>query len=365
MMSPNEKNKVKIRQICFVFLAFLPVTKISLLPSVIASFCEEQLYLACLLNCLLDLGVLAIILFIVKKHDNNTLFEIIKTNFSNTLAQIVYFFYGMYFLIKAILPIFEQQDYIHNTLYEISPSTIIFMPFFILSFYASLKGLKILGRCADLSIWFTLLGLFLVFLLSVPQGDFTNLLPIIQKPTYKPINASFKTLIWYSDSIYMLFFMGHFKQEGKQNKKVLLSFLGASLVTVFFMIVFYATFSHIAKTRFLAVPELTIYSLSLANTARFDYIAIFLLMFSQVFAIILPIYFATKCFERAFGFKSSFIPAIIVNLSLAVLTYIFSGKLFLVLKIITDYFSIFFIIVGYIVPLLLLFLPRRSYEVQT
>lgn len=363
-MSPNEKNKLKLRQIAFIFLAFMPVTKISLLPSVTAGYAEEQLWLASLISFAADICVLCIALLLCRKHGNSTLFNILEKRLGKFSARTIYFLYGIYFMLKASLPLIEQQDYVQNTLYEITPSALIFMPLFIVSFYQSLKGLKILGRCADVFIFFTAAGVALTFLLSVPAADFTNILPIIQKLSYKPVIASFKTVTWYSDSVYMLLFMGHFKVEKHQAKKLIGSYAAAALTVIFFMIVFYSSFASIAKTRYFATPEMTIYSLSIANAARFDYIAIFLLMFPQVFAIILPIYLATKCFERAFGLKTSIVPAIAVNLLLTVFIVIFQGKLFSVLSVMTDVLSYVFLFFGYVVPVLLLFIPEvKTYEI--
>lgn len=359
-MTQTERNKLKLRQICFVFLAFSPVTKIALLPSVLAGFCEERLWVSASLIFSCDILVLFSVLHLCKKHGHKTLFEILEGNFSKIFAKIVYFLYGVYFMIKTTVPLLEQQDYVHNTLYEISPSVFIFLPLFLVSFYMSLKGLKIIGRCADACIFLTAIGFFMVFFLSLPSADFTNILPIIQKPTYKPVIGAFKSVVWFSDSVYLLLFMGNFKEEKGQTLKIVGSYLTSALVIEFFMITFYSTFSSIANTRFFATSELTIYSLAITNSARFDYIAIFMLMFSQVFAIILPIFLATKCFERAFALNKALIPSIVVNIILSIFTIIFTGKLFTVLRIICDYFSYVFIIFGYIIPFSLLLIKKEK-----
>lgn len=358
MTTTNELDKLKLRQICFIFLAFTPVTKIALLPSVLAGFCEETLWISTLLSFSLDVGVLLIFLRLSVKRRGETAFSIAEKTFSKPVARIFSFLYGAYFMLKATVPLLEQQDYVHNTLYEISPSIFIFLPFFILSFYLSLKGLKIIGRCADASIWLTAVGFIMVFLLAIPKVDYTNILPIIQKPTYKPVIGSLRSVIWFSDSVYCLLFLGHFKTEKGQTLKLTLSYIAVAVVVTFFMVTFYASFTSIAKTRFFATPELTIYSLAITNSARFDYIAIFILMFSQVFAIILPIFLATKCFKKAFNLKSALVPAIVVNAVLATFTVVFTGKLFAVLAVISNYLSYAFIFFGYVVPVMLLFVPK-------
>ena len=131
MTGLNEKNKLKLRQVCFILLAFVPVTKISLLPAIIAGLCEEQLWAATVINVFLDLLVILSIMALLKKHGNTPIFTVVEKSLSKPLARALYLGYGLYFLIKAVLPLLEQQDYIQNVLYEVTPSVVIFLPFFI------------------------------------------------------------------------------------------------------------------------------------------------------------------------------------------------------------------------------------------
>ncbi|MBR7136114.1 MAG: GerAB/ArcD/ProY family transporter [Clostridia bacterium] len=362
MTGLNEKNKLKLRQVCFILLAFVPVTKISLLPAIIAGLCEEQLWAATVINVLLDLLVILSIMALLKKHGNTPIFTVVEKSLSKPLARALYLGYGLYFLIKAVLPLLEQQDYIQNVLYEVTPSVVIFLPFFIVSFYTSLKGMKIIGRCADVACFVTAMGLGLVLFLSVLNGNYKNLLPIVQKPTYRLINGCFSTLPWYSDGVYMLMFIGHFYEEKRQTGKVFFSYLSGGVFTVFIMVTFYAVFGPIAKTQYLAVPEMTIFSVAIANAARFDYVGIFLLLFSQVFAIILPVFLSVKCFERALSLKNSLWPAIIVNGALAIFVTVFDNKLFTVLDFIVKSLWPVFVLFGYLLPPTLLLIPKIPSE---
>lgn len=360
MTLSNERNKLKLRQVCFIFIALTPVTKISLLPSVAASFLEEQLWLGILINFVLDFIVLFAILLLLKKHDNAPIFDVVEQKLSPTCAKILFFLYSIFFFLKAIIPLLEQQDYVQNTLYEVTPTVLVFLPFFAVSFYTSLKELKILGRCVDISIWFTLLGLGLVLFLAVPICKIERLMPIIQKPTYKLIKGPFSTIIWFSDSVYMLIFAGHFLNQKQRALKISLSYLSGAVLIIVLAIIFYGAFGPIAKTRFWAIPELTIFSIAIANATRFDYIAIFLLLFSQVFAIILPIFSSVKCLQLALNLKRSIIPASIINGLLFLFVILFSNRLFKVFGVIVNVFGWIFICFGYVVPILLLLLPRGT-----
>lgn len=349
---------LKIRQICFIFLALTPVTKISLLMSVTASFLEEQLWVGAIINFALDFLVLFAILQFSKKHENTPLYNVLENTFSSRFAKVIFFLYAVFFFIKSTIPLLEQQDYVQNTLYETTPTVLVFLPFFAVSVFATLKPIKILGRCADISIWFTALGLLLVFFLSAPICKLERLLPILQKPTYRLIKGPFSTIIWYSDASYMLVFLGHFHKEKKQNLKISLSFIFGALAIVLLMVIFYGVFGPIAKTRFWAIPDLTIFSIAIANATRFDYIAIFLLLFSQVFAIIVPVFLCVKCLETAFNLKNALIPAIIVNAFLFVFVIVFSNMLFRVFNVLVNVLGWIFIVFGYLLPVLLLLIPK-------
>ncbi len=349
---------LKLRQICFIFLALTPVTKISLLMSVTASLLEEQLWVGAIINFALDYLVLLAILRFSNKHENTPLYNVLENTFSQRFAKATFLLYAVFFFIKSTIPLLEQQDYVQNTLYETTPTVLVFLPFFAVSFFAALKPIKILGRCADISVWFTLSGLLLVFFLSAPICKFSRLLPIIQKPTYRLIKGPFSTIVWYSDASYMLVFLGHFHKEKKQTLKLGLSYLAGALSIVLLSVIFYGVFGPIAKTRFWAIPELTIFSIAIANATRFDYIAIFLLLFSQVFAIILPIFLCVKCLETAFNIKNAMIPTIIVNTLLFVFLIVFSNMLFRVFNVLVNVLGWIFIVCGYLLPFLLLLIPK-------
>ncbi len=358
-MTTSERNKLKTRQICFVFLAMTPVTKLTLLPSVLAKYAGEQLWFSALINFALDGAVLLSILLLGKKHPKTTVYDVVRLNLGQFWAKAVYSIYALYFFLKAFIPLLEQQDYVQNTLYEVTPNVITFLPFFIVSTYACLTGMKILGRCADVNVWVFFTAIALVFYLSLSSGDYSNLLPIIQKPGYKPLNASLNSLVWFSDGVYALLFLGHFENEKRDRTKIVGCFLAQALIVCLFLAVFFAVFGPVAEAMYLAVPQMTIFSVTVANIARFDYLAVFLLLFSQVLAAILPIYLSSKCLEVVLGTKKSILPALVVNVILAALLLIFSNKLFSVFQVIKKYFVWFFIAFGYILPPLLLLIPKR------
>ena len=358
----NEKNLIKSRQICFLYLALTPVTKLSLYPSVLAGYAGEALWLSALCGFALELTVIAAALLFIKKHPDKTLYSVIEESTNAAAAKCVFFLYSVFFFLKATLPLIEQKTYIENTLYEIMPSSFVFFPFFVVSLFACLKGMKVFGRIADIAVFVTGAGIITAILLTAPVADYSNLLPLFKKPAYNVINGTFRSIVWHSDGVYMLMFAGHFKWEKGSGKRIILSYAGASLAALVFVATFYSIYGAIAKSQTFALPAATVFSISAANVGRFDFLSIFLLLFSQIFAVVFPLFAAVKCLERVFGLKTAAAPAVVVNALMVVYAIVFGKKLFLVLNLNANVLSFLFLAVTIVPTAILLLLPRRKNE---
>ena len=356
---------LKVRQICFIYLALMPATKLAIFPSFLANYAGGQLWLSAIIGFAVDIAVLLLAIWLGKRHGDKTLYEIIKDSGGEWMAKALFIVYALFFLCKSAIPVIEQKAYIEKTLYEVMPRPFISYPLFIVSLYACLKSLKIFGRVADITVGITVVALIAALFLSVPAGDYSNLLPIFQKPAYSVINGAFRSILWHSEGAYMLMFIGKFRKEKHYAKKIILSYAGAAVTVVLFVAVFYAVYGPVSPSQTFALPTVTIFSVNSTNAGRMDFVAIFLLLVSQVFAIILPLYFCTDCLKQAFDLKTPLVPAICVNAVIALFSLFFGSKLQNVLEFSTKYLS-YFILAGSIgvTVLLTIFFRGRKYEVQ-
>ena len=355
----NHKNVLKVRQICFIILAFLPVTKLAALPGFLADVSGEALWISALFAIMIDLVALFLSLYLSKKHPEATLLEIVEKGAGTIAAKILFSILSLFFLLKAALPILEQKIYVEKTLYEVMPKPFIFYPLFIVAFYACLKGLKIFGRVADITVWITIISFIVAMFLSVPSGEYTNLLPLFKKPFYNLVNGAFRSVLWFSDGVYLLMFLGTFKNEKHYAKKMVFSYLGASFATVAFMAVFYAIYGSVSPSQTFALPTMMVFSVNATNAGRFDFIAIFLMLFSQVFAIILPLQICTDCLKYIFNARSRFYPSLLVNSALAMTALFFGNKFEIALSLGSRYLPFFFLFVSVAIPLVLTLIPKR------
>lgn len=343
------QNNLKTRQICLFIITFLPITKIFTLPSILAGKANEDMWISALLCFLLDLITVIFVSFALKNADCD-FYTLLERCFGKTGKKIILFFYLILFLLKAIMPINEQKDYISLTLYETTSNTFTFFPVFLVGYYFCVKSKRVIGRCSDM-LWFsTIIGMATLFSLSITSADFSALLPLFAPKTNKVFTACFNGLSWFGDGVYLTFFLGNFIYKKQDAVKIIGSFLISGLMVILFMVVFYGIFTSIAHRQQFALTEISKYTAIINNIGRFDYIGILSLLFVGVFSMIIPLYFATEILNIIFPFKSKWISALIVNVFMLAFNIIFRENFASIQTLMTNYSGFYFLIFANVLP---------------
>ncbi len=353
---------LKLRQICFLMIALFPITKILLLPALYAGIANEDMWISTLINVLLDFVCLLFLIFACKKTDK-TFFELTEHYFKGG-AKIIYALYFFTLVIKAIIPIIQQKMYVDITLYEVFPNYLMFLPFFVFSTYFCAKNLTAFGRIADIVWAFTLFGFIFIFALSITNCDFSSLLPMGANGINKICNATKTGFSFFGDSVYLLFLMGQFKFEKKGTLKLILCFLASGLIILLFFVIFYTTFTDIAFRQIFSLTDISRYATVINNIARFDYVAIFTLLFSGIFSLLLPLFFAVILLTKIFNFKSKLLPSIIVNGLIFLGILIFNKFYSSIENCITSYLGVFTFFMTNVLPIIFscLVFKEKKYE---
>ena len=207
-----DKDKIYVRQICFLFGAFILPVKLITAPAIAAKYAAEDLWISALINFMIDGLIILFICRLAKKFEGATVFEIVENTLGKTGKSIFAAAFYLFFTVKAYLPLIEHRNFVEIAMYETTPALWIFLPVFLLSAFFSYKGFRAAGRAADIAIWFSISGIIVIAALSLSVADFSNLLPIIDVPAINILNGSVKTSIWFFDSPYLLFLLGHFKR---------------------------------------------------------------------------------------------------------------------------------------------------------
>lgn len=352
------QKQLRTRQICLFFIAFIPLTKLFAMPSILSSIAGRNLWLSALCNVILDTVTLIVLINVGRKTDK-TFFEILSSVFGETGAKIISMAYVIYFLFKATFPIMEQKDYINATLYVAMPNSLYFLPFFAVVFYLCSKKLRILGRLSDVLFSFTLSGYFLLMILSIKNVDFGAILPV-GKCTVKEIaNGAYSSLAWFGDSAYFLFFLGNYAHRKGDGWKIIGSYLANGIMILFFLIVFYGVFTFIGFRQRFALTDIAKYTSVISNTGRFDYLATVSILFSHIISVSLPLFFSAKLLEEIFKFKSPLIPSLITVVISFTLSIVFAKFFFSIEEFMLTTAGVLLLIFGNLFPILFIFFQKK------
>lgn len=342
---------LKTRQICFFYVAILPVVKFFMMPSSVSLIAGEDLWISVLINCLLDFTAIATVYFCLKNQDGD-FFTLSEKLFGKAFAKTVAAIYIVFFLLKTVMPLNETKDYVEMTLYITSPNIFTFMPVFALIVFVCMHHLRVIGRIADGVLIVALIGYAFMFALALSDTDFGALLPVGAHGAKNILYGAYVSEPWFNDCAYFLFFTGQFVKSKKDGLKILASFAVSAAIVVFFCILFYGTFTSVAFRQRFALTEISKYTTTINNTERFDYIPIFAMLFTAVFSLAMPFYFATDLFVRLIPVKRT-VASVIVCVPLIVLLLFFEEYFATIENFITQIASGFFLFFGTVFPALL------------
>ncbi len=321
-------NKLNSRQLCFILITTSSVGKLFFLPGLLSGIAEEGLIISALINYAIDFILLFFILKVYKTEENFSFYNMLESSYGKVVSKVIITLYAIFFILKVFIPMIEEKNSIELTFYETQPNVLTYIPIFAITFYISLKGIKSFAKSMDIVTILFFTGIFIVCLLSFNVGDYDNLLPFFAKNPRTLIDASFKTLLWFGDPVYILFFLNEVKKDNKITKKLIISFVVSALIIIVTLIIFYAIFASIAKRQFYAPIKMSKYSITLSNIGRFDYVGTLLLSFASIFLIAMPLMFSSSIIKRTYDLKKGYIAPLLVNGLALLLTLVFENGFF-------------------------------------
>ena len=96
------KDKISVRQICFILLAYNAASKMLLFPTTAASAVGNALIFCALFNLALQTVIIWSVSYLSSRTDKS-FFELLENTFGSVTARIVFAFFALYFLIAAVI----------------------------------------------------------------------------------------------------------------------------------------------------------------------------------------------------------------------------------------------------------------------
>ena len=352
------KDNISVRQICFILFAYSAAAKMLLYPSIAAKAAGNALAFPVLFDMLVQAAIVWSVAFLSSRTDR-TFFELMENTFGAVTARVFYALFALYFLFSAIIPISEQQLLVHDSFYDTLPSLGIFLPFFIFSVYAGVKSFTNVGRCADLCLPIFIFCIAAFIIMSIEGADFTNLLPVLKQPFTKVAGLSLSSLFRFSESAFLLLFMGHYKYKKGDCARMTLSYIAGGLAVAVFIALYYCVYGNLTPTRSFAISNISVFFPAISYVGRIDLVLLYSFDVVVLFAIVLNIQAFVYCLCKVFNRELRIVYSLIANVVLIAITIIMNNKFIVLQQVAAKWFWIPAAVFAYVLPVLAWALRRK------
>lgn len=356
--------KISTRQICFIMFTYTAVGKLLLYPTFLSLGCGRDLLLPAFINFFIS-GIIVWSLSFLASRTEKTFFGLLEGTFGNVFARIIYALFAVMFLFAALLPLFEQKQYIHAIFYDTTPSLTVFLPFFVFSVYAASKKFTNIGRCADICFPIFVVCMAALLGMSFSEVDWGNLMPMFRTPAKNIIGTALGTVSAFVEPCWLLMFLGHFKYKKGDAAKITLSYAGAAALVLLFLATFYGIYGAITPSRTFAVARTSLFFSAIETMGRIDLILLFIIEIVMLFALVLNIQLAVHCIGEVLNVKDYKVISLLVNIALVAVIVFADNKSNAVLKVYSQWLWIMFLVFTVLIPVLCWTLKRRGNEGRT
>ena len=247
-----------------------------------------------------------------------------------------------------------MEKFSHAAFSDTEPTFFSFLPFFILSGFIATKGLKAVGRSADLCPVLFFLPFLGLAVLSIGSADFSNLLPLIEKPFFSHAKTVFSTAhFWTSGLLFLPLFEGYSHREG-DGKKLFLSYAVGALAVLLFLAIFYGLYGPIAEKEHYALSKIGLFFPALATLGRTDLLLVYLITVVLFFFTALPVQLSVDLFSKGISLSQKTLPSAGANAALFVALLLLNRHYNAVYAFFTKTLSPVFFIFGAFAPLFML-----------
>ncbi len=339
-------------------LIYTAVSKFILYPTQLSAESGNDLLFSALINFLLQGAIIWAVSFLCSRTDK-TFFQLIEGTLGNVTARIIYGFFALFFIICAIIPLFEQKLYVHAIFYDTVPALIVFLPIFFFTVFVAAKDFRNIGRCADICLPIFLLSMLLILVMSFKEVQWDNFLPVLKQPS-RVFSSSLANAFRFAEPSFLLMFMGHFKYNKGDAAKITISYIGGAIFVMSVLAAFYGIYGDLAQSRQFAISKISLFFPAIELLGRIDLLTLYVLEIAMLFALALNIQLAVHCIGQCTGYRNSAVLSVAVNALLIALIIIFNNNMNVLSVVWSKWMWIVFLIFANIVPLASWFMRRKN-----
>ena len=362
------KKEITTRQLIIMLVISLFALKVLLLPNLMARNMQRDIYIFLFLLCMLDFGVLFVLLKLMQKYPDKTFSEIIKQAFGEHISRIIMLLLMLFFFAKCCGVFQSCYVYLNENLYSTYSWLTYSLPILIVLIMVLNNGIMAFARLAEMCFAILVIGFGAASFVGLIRADFTNLLPILENGASK--FASLPTFaFWFGDYLVLIPFFGRVNIGKDFVKKTTISvFVAIVAITVFYMVA-YARYSYNIIGHTNSISDILQVQPSSSDIGNFDWVLIL------IWDICLFLYFALNLICASYSFQSAFVKmkqtyvSIILCVAIFLVNYFLQFNIYIFVNLAQENLLYYSIAIEYVLPLIVFFgtnyRKRRKNEVST
>ncbi len=359
----TKKESVYTRQIAFFCAFLLPASKLLEVPSLLAKYAKGDLLVPAILHFVLQAAILFTLLFAISKSEQS-LFD----RLFSAIGKWTYLFlgiYALYYVFYLIEPLLDLEKFTYSAFSDTEPTFFSFAFFFFLSAFICTKGIKAIGRCADLCLFLFLFPFLALIAMSLVETDFSHLLPFFGTPFGDTVYAFSYTTPHFSDVALVLPLLLFYRHKKGDTAKIMTGYGVGAGFTLLLLSVFFGIYSSLAAREHYAFSKIAQYFPALSVLGRIDLIFVYLLSIVLLFFTCLPLQYTTDFCIRLFPNIKRIYISLALNLGLFAFVLYCNRYYDFFYTLISGKLPFIFWLIADLLPLFLIFLPKEKSESTT
>ncbi|MCR1935613.1 GerAB/ArcD/ProY family transporter [Clostridium tepidum] len=213
-------------------------------------------WIVVLLSALISFALIYIMYLIIKINNYNEFYQIVNYNFGTVLGKLIALSFVVYNIVYISngLRFFVEEMKVY--LLEQTPTEFLIIVSVLVTGYLIRGEVDTLVKFNEVAFWVSFIPVIFVLMFAFYQGDFTNLLPVLQAKPANYINAIWSTINRFK-GIEIIFLLLPFMKKKNKTPKVLVSSLFFVGVFYIFIVILSITMFSTEQVKIMLWPGIT------------------------------------------------------------------------------------------------------------
>lgn len=224
-------DSIKPSQFMFLNASFIMGS--TLLITMVDSIAGQSTWMVMIAAFIVAVPFLLVYIALTKRFPGKSLIEMNDIVFGRVIGKVVSVFYLLAFLLLLSFNTADVSGFYNGYIMPETPAAVIVIPMLLVCAFTVKRGIASLARFSVVMLAFTGIAVFVLALLLIGDMDFSNFLPVLDKPAIRYVQATQTvTELPYLEVVSMLMVVPMLRDTNKLGRKW---FYGMGIAMVLFV----------------------------------------------------------------------------------------------------------------------------------